>query len=172
MIIIPEDGLCPVASYITDKQHLTILCSLEHSVTAVWVLTAATSKLQRSRVSIFLLVISYDFESTLMGQLASDARNSVQISSTLSWTSFWGSAFSCCTASQNLQQFVLCVINDSNTLTNTVTQSVFTVCAAAFQKCSTYFYISCHEYIKNQFRPFLKIRIIQYVMQITLTDMY
>ena len=115
MIIIPEDGLCPTASYIIDKQHLTILCSLEHLVTAVWVLTAATSKLQRSGVSIFLLVISYDRASTLMGQLASDARNTVQISSTLSWTSFWGSAFSCCTASQNLQQFALCVVTDSNT---------------------------------------------------------
>jgi len=35
MTIIPEDGLCPTASYVNDKQHLTILCSLEHLVTVV-----------------------------------------------------------------------------------------------------------------------------------------
>lgn len=60
----------------------------------------------------FFLVISYDLQSTLIGQLASGARNSIQISCTLFWTSLCGSAFSSWTASQNLYEWARLDLHD------------------------------------------------------------
>lgn len=68
-------------------------------------LTAAQSKLHLSGFSIFFFVASYDWQSTLIGQLASGAKYSPQISETFFWTSLCGRDFRSWTASQNLRNY-------------------------------------------------------------------
>lgn len=69
-----------------------------------YVLTAAISKVHLSGVSIFFRLNSCECESTFMGQLASGAKYSYQISSANFLTWVTGNDFMFWTASQNLKK--------------------------------------------------------------------